>query len=517
MKRIIGTVALLMALLFSSVAMAEYIVTKGECLSTIGAKLKVDWHDIANKNKISAPYTIFVGQELIISEKISGKKMIIAKVSEKNSGLKNGKWIPGRNPWKLGKIEGVKRSPFLSLKGKKGLIGEINAERRVGAFVKHDGKVFDDNGIVYEILAMGYGEGRFFKPIPAWEDGMNQEFGWMYAFEGEYILFPMKCDNPTPLRLVSKEPIRKGGDSAGAGCAGGFGSDFGKTPPALPPIFREVKTEKECVQCEHELDGGMGVWTNKERDARGLWWYAQYLFTLQRCENGSIDVLGGTAVPRVGVFAKGDLGEIDSGYDWNSWGIGPEAGFIWNGLASNGYPHQVQFMFRTLWEYLHGENSSSGYHKDEDHLLLGYYAEYLRKFAPDLMSVLYAEGWFDMSGSIDSSWSGDQVSDRSGFTIGAKIHKDFSEDWAGRLGAQVGFSPQEDYWGLNLNAEARYREWLMFGPSFDYTLASAISGAAGGFSYGPFIRFELKHEVRKAYSEVRMEQVKPADRELLQY
>jgi len=289
------------------------------------------------------------------------------------------------------------------------------------------------------------------------------------------------------------------------------------SPIELPPIFREVVEEKECVQCEHEVDAGTGVWQNKETDARGLWWYAQYLLTLQRCEDGNMGIFGGTAVPKVGVFAKGDLGETDANYSWNSWGVGPEIGFIWTGLASNGYPHQVQFMFRTLWEHLHGENSSSGYHKDENHFLLGYYAEYLRKIAPDLMTVLYTEGWFDVSGSIDSSWSGDRVSDRSGFAIGAKIHKDFSEDWAGRLGAQIGFTPHEDHWGLNLNAEARFREWLMLGPNFDYTLASAVAGAAGGFSYGPFVRFELKHEVRRKYSEVRMEQVKPADHELLQY
>jgi uncharacterized protein (DUF2344 family) len=57
----------------------------------------------------------------------------------------------------------------------------------------------------------------------------------------------------------------------------------------------------------------------------------------------------------------------------------------------------------------------------------------------------------------------------------------------------------------------------MFGFSFDYTLASAIEGAAGGYSYGPFIRFELKRMIQKEWTETRMEQVQPADVQLLEY
>lgn len=524
MKRIISLLSLLIILCASSAWANQkmYKVEKqGECLSTIGVKLGVDWHKIAEENKISDPYVIRVGQNLLVPDVESEAKAITPRLKTvvktvkkaREDGLKSGPWNPGRNPWKLGKIEGVKRSPFLSSKGKEGLIGEINAGRRIGAQVRHDGKVFDDLGNEYEMLAMGFGKGRFFKPIPAWKDVYHSEFGWMYTFEGEYILFPRMCDNPTPLRLVPKEPVKVEIPPAPVVPE----EVTPETPMELPPIFREVVEEKECVQCEHEVDAGMGVWQNKERDVHGLWWYAQYLLTLQRCEDGNINIFGGTAVPKIGIFAKGDLGETDAGYKWNSWGAGPEIGFIWTGLASNGYPHQVQFMFRTLWEHLHGENSSSGYGKDEDHFLLGYYFEYLRKFAPKLTAVLYTEGYFDISGSIDSTWSGDQVSDRAGFAFGAKIHKDFSKDWAGRLGAQIGLAPHEDRWGLNLNAEARWREWLMFGPSLDYTLASAVAGAAGGYSYGPFIRFELKHEVRKKYSVIRTEEVEPADHQLLNY
>ena len=44
-----------------------YTVKSGDTLSGIGAKLGVNWKDIANLNGISSPYTIYVGQKLKIS------------------------------------------------------------------------------------------------------------------------------------------------------------------------------------------------------------------------------------------------------------------------------------------------------------------------------------------------------------------------------------------------------------------------------------------------------------------
>lgn len=41
-----------------------YTVKSGDTLSGIGAKLGVDWHAIASKNGIAAPYTIYPGQKL---------------------------------------------------------------------------------------------------------------------------------------------------------------------------------------------------------------------------------------------------------------------------------------------------------------------------------------------------------------------------------------------------------------------------------------------------------------------
>lgn len=42
-----------------------YTVVSGDTLSGIGAKLGINWKDIANKNGISSPYTIYPGQKLV--------------------------------------------------------------------------------------------------------------------------------------------------------------------------------------------------------------------------------------------------------------------------------------------------------------------------------------------------------------------------------------------------------------------------------------------------------------------
>lgn len=50
---------------------STYTVKSGDCLSKIGANLGVNWKDIANLNGIVSPYTIYVGQKLIIPGKSS--------------------------------------------------------------------------------------------------------------------------------------------------------------------------------------------------------------------------------------------------------------------------------------------------------------------------------------------------------------------------------------------------------------------------------------------------------------
>lgn len=50
----------------NSTTYTTYTVAKGDCLSTIGTKLGVNWKDIAKLNNISSPYVIYTGQKLKI-------------------------------------------------------------------------------------------------------------------------------------------------------------------------------------------------------------------------------------------------------------------------------------------------------------------------------------------------------------------------------------------------------------------------------------------------------------------
>ena len=46
----------------------KYTVASGDTLYTIGQKFNIDWKEIADANKLSEPYDLKVGQELIIPQ-----------------------------------------------------------------------------------------------------------------------------------------------------------------------------------------------------------------------------------------------------------------------------------------------------------------------------------------------------------------------------------------------------------------------------------------------------------------
>ena len=63
-----------------------YTVQKGDCLSVIGAKLGLDWRDIAAVNGITEPYTIYAGQVL----QLSGGQPAPAPAPQPSTGYKIG-------------------------------------------------------------------------------------------------------------------------------------------------------------------------------------------------------------------------------------------------------------------------------------------------------------------------------------------------------------------------------------------------------------------------------------------
>ena len=74
----------------SSSSSSTYTVKSGDTLSGIGSKLGVNWKDIANANGIKSPYTIYPGQKLTIpggSSTTSKTKTYTVKSGDTLSGI----------------------------------------------------------------------------------------------------------------------------------------------------------------------------------------------------------------------------------------------------------------------------------------------------------------------------------------------------------------------------------------------------------------------------------------------
>lgn len=69
---------------------ATYTVKTGDCLSNIGKRLGVSWLDIANRNGIHSPYTIFPGQVLTVasgSQLTNGSQYYTVRSGDTLSGI----------------------------------------------------------------------------------------------------------------------------------------------------------------------------------------------------------------------------------------------------------------------------------------------------------------------------------------------------------------------------------------------------------------------------------------------
>lgn len=72
-----------------------YIVKKGDTLSGIGSKYNVNWKDIANLNNISSPYIIYVGQSLKIPVKGKSTNVQSQQNTQRTYTVKSGDTLSG--------------------------------------------------------------------------------------------------------------------------------------------------------------------------------------------------------------------------------------------------------------------------------------------------------------------------------------------------------------------------------------------------------------------------------------
>ncbi|MFZ2226053.1 MAG: LysM domain-containing protein [Candidatus Moraniibacteriota bacterium] len=501
MKKTVVLVAFLVATLFSSEAFAGTCTVKaGDTFYEIAQKNGVTRTALQEANpQIKNINRILIGQSIYLPEKD-------IKVREK----KISEWLPGSAPTKATPYYAIQELPSFK---------RLTIEQQRIIFQKivyEDYRLVDipDGTIVYEMTYTSKsGKTQVIKNRRANLSKTGPLKVEAYSDPAVPIIFVrvVYCNNMSYMGITLPEiqEPKKGEEKK-------YEEDVTAPPEeeALPPIFVSKTIEKTCVVAENELDIGAGIW--KSGDSKGGWGYIDYERYIRSCKN-TIHVFDGVLTPIIGIFARGNVGEVDSGYKWDEAGIGPQAGAMWNGTTSAGYPHQVKVMLRFLYDYAHGANSLSGYSKSEQHILVGTYLEYLRRFHPEYMYILYSEGWFDVFRSFSSTWSGDKASNITSLNIGAKLHKDINSDWAVRLGVQLGFQPEETRIGGNVNIELRYCDWLIFGPSLDYAISSDIPTEVGGWATGVFARVELRRQVKESYTETYMSEVTPSDKELLDY
>ena len=191
MKRIFSAlfITVLASLTIAAETKAEstYTVEIGECLSAIGAKLKVSWREIARTNGIKSPYVIRYGQRLIISGR---KKAKVAKVIRPHSlpeigGDRKGYHVYrhlNRDPFRGNSRATLLKAGYTSTEVKE-IIQRLQMEK--GELVRiHKG----------EILSwVSFGKNRIWKGsvLIDW-----QEDEWTYA--GKYCASDGKC----ALRIV---------------------------------------------------------------------------------------------------------------------------------------------------------------------------------------------------------------------------------------------------------------------------------------------------------------------------
>ncbi|MFZ2835518.1 MAG: LysM peptidoglycan-binding domain-containing protein [Candidatus Moraniibacteriota bacterium] len=483
-------------MLFSStaIAAAEYRVKAGETLWGIAQKNGVTLASLKAVNpQISNPRHILIGQKINLPER-SVRVKTAKKVSKSKPVSINGMvWqrvgadkYTGSTEWAISHFEipeFVKKAALTNIKNGVFEWKNISSGKRLEAVT------FGKNKIAKNVLT----------DFPKCMIYTSKDYGVL----DYHVAKVLKCGNwvwwKEPAKVLIPEPGKK--------------VEAISEKEELQPIFISKEIEKTCFK-EQTFDAGGGIW--KADESNGDWWYLQYKYYLRNCQNEQ-QVFGGTLTPVVGAYAIGNDGKTDSGYRWNNAGIGPEAGFIWSGMTDEGYPHQFEFLLRGMYEHMSGKNHSVGYKKTEDHMLIGAYADYLRRFHPDYMYLLYSEATFDVSENFDSTWDGDKATDITQFNVGAKIHRDLNKNWATRLGVQVGYQPEENRLGANLNAELRYNNWLIFGPNMDYCLDSDISEEVGSTVAGVFLRVELKNRFQSTYMVQEMREVIPANKQLLNY
>jgi hypothetical protein len=254
--------------------------------------------------------------------------------------------------------------------------------------------------------------------------------------------------------------------------------------PQIPEPFKFPRYKK--IQCrDFELNAAGGYLHGNLNSMNDFWAYAEGI-AWDSCWYWS---------KGAGFYGKTDKGEVESGYGWKDWGIGPQIALRYQNYALDEgvmRPYGITGKLRLMYNRMEGNNPLSGYGKTEEQILLGLYLEYVRQLKQGLMAGVTFEAWIQLWGNlIQSTWSGDKVSDQGRLEIGGFIQKRISDDFQVRARLSLFHQMSDDMNGAGASVEIRYHEWIMCGAYVGWYWEN------GGLVYGPYCRAEVGNLIRE--------------------
>jgi hypothetical protein len=253
-------------------------------------------------------------------------------------------------------------------------------------------------------------------------------------------------------------------------------------PPRIPKQYK-IAEYKPITCLDFELNARQGFWWGE--DARGEFSYA---------EGGIWDTCWYWG-RMIGFFGNRDSGSVNaSGYDWDSWGIGPQAGLRYldfyknpdNTIGFHGYTGKL----RLIYAKLSGKNPDVLYKMSQEDILLGLYLEYVRHKSKQLVVGLTFEAWISLWSRMETTFVGDHISNRAWLQAGGYVQKRISKDWSLRTGPYFFYHLWDDEPGVGAFVEARYYNTFLVG-------AAANFGFKNGLNYGPYAGVEAGNYARE--------------------
>lgn len=244
----------------------------------------------------------------------------------------------------------------------------------------------------------------------------------------------------------------------------------------------------------HEPSAGVWYGSYSDDAYRSMGAYAEYMawFT----GSGSMYDLG---LGLYGMYSEGESQE--STYTGEEWMAGVQAG-IQRSWASeeDAFLRQLQLKLRLVYWQGKGQNQE-GYWKDQQNILPGFYAEYLNQISNRTIIGLTMDGWVDIFSPLgySSSWAGGTAEDRTQLNLRAIVQYQISRDWAVKAGVGPSYQGWDDLTLLGVFVEGRWRNTIMFGPSFSW--------ASTGFSWTAFVRAELGWYLRESRKNAAMRSI----------